>query len=1050
MTVASAAALLAGSLVVLAAGPAAAATPLPAQAVFVEFDDTSALDDYSAALPLGRQIAAQKSAEAKERVAQKIAGVLGKLRGAEGERELYRTTNAVPGVAVRADAATARRLAQEPGVRSVRRITSARPSNASADQLGRTLQTWQDTGRLGRGIRIGIIDTGVDYTHADFGGPGTVAAYDAARDGKGTFPTAKVIGGVDLAGDTYDSDSDNPARTTPQPDDDPLDCQGHGTHVAGTAAGYGVNADGSTFRGDYHALTPAALNAMSIGPGAAPQAGIYAIRVFGCSGATSLTPLALDRALDPNGDGDFSDRLDVVNLSLGSDFAPADDPVNEFVDRLIDNGVTVVAAAGNGGDVTDAVGAPATDPRVLAVGNVRDAGVLLDGADVLAPVPRRVTGQYGVDFSGTPDATGDVVALPTANAEGCAPYSDAEGKGVRGKIVWLEWPTDGDTRTCGSTPRADNAKAAGAAGVLLTSTGADPGGAQIAGNESVPMFQLDGASTAALRPALAAGTLRVHLDGKLAQTASVQVPGIADTVSDSSARGGRGPGVKPDVMAPGESIVSAAVGTGTGRASKTGTSMASPFVAGVAALVRETHPDWTPDEVKTAIVNTADGDVRSAQGGPLLAPMRGGSGRVDARAAVSTTALAGDSAVPGTVGVAFGAVEVPAGKTVTQRRAVTVQGSGTLSATYEPITAMPGVTIAVSPASVQVEPGSRATVTVTLTADSAALRRTADPTMALTQGGRARQYLADASGRIVLTPATGPALRVPVTSAPKPVSALTAGVQGNEVVLGGTGVDQGAGAQAYRSRAGVFRLLATSPQQPRCAAGIVAGCVTGETGTGGDVRWVGAARSGDTIGIALSMWGPLPDVGATTVPTVGFDTNGDGRPDRAVGLVKLPDSDVLVARLVDLAKHTADGFAEIDTQPVNGDEGDTDTTVFDTDTWVLPVRLSALGIPPTATAAPLRMQVVVEGDYGPMDVADPTAPPRAPVDTVVVPAAWDPLAEPTGTGPLLRPADPGTRLPAPSGPLMVVLPQNPVGHHVVTPDGPAAAASNSPGGRPNG
>ena len=1047
--------LLAGALLVTA-GPAAAAAPAPAHNVFVEFDDTSALQDYLAALPRGREIADRAAAAARDRIGQKIAGILGRLRGAEGERELYRTANAVPGVAVRADAATAQRLGQAPGVRSVRRITDARPSearptaarpglrpdNASADQLGRSLATWQETGRLGRGVRIGIIDTGIDYTHADFGGPGTVSAYDAARDGRGTFPTAKVVGGVDLAGDSYDSESGDPAKAVPQPDADPLDCQGHGTHVAGTAAGYGVNADGSTFRGDYPGLTPDALNAMAIGPGAAPQAELYAIRVFGCSGATALTPLALDRALDPDGNGDFDDRLDVVNLSLGSDFAPADDPVNDFVDRLVDNGVVVVAAAGNGGDVTDAAGAPATDPRVLAVGNVRDAGVLLDGADVLAPQARRVTGQYGEDFSGTPDVTGEVVAPTGTDPQGCGSVG-----GVQGRIVWLEWPSDDAARSCGSTQRADNAKAAGATGVLLASSAGDPGGIQIAGNESVPMFLLDGASTEALRPALSAGGLRVHLDGRLAQSVSVQVPAIADTVSASSARGGRGPGVKPDVMAPGESIVSAAVGTGTGRASKTGTSMASPFVAGVAALVREAHPDRTPAQVKAAVVNTAGGDVRVEPGGPLAAPMRAGSGRVDARAAVTTTLLAGDAEDPGTVGVAFGTIEVPAGRTVTQTRRVSVQapagGSGSVGVRYEPITTMPGVTIRVSPASVQLAPGADATLTVTLTADSAALRRTADPTMALRQDGRARQYLADASGRVVLTPASGPQLRVPVTSAPKPVSTLGASLDGDSVLLAGAGVDQGTGPQAYRSRAGVFRLLASSPQQPRCGPGIATGCVSGTTGTGGDVRWVGVARSGATIGIALSMWGPLPDVGATTVPSVGFDTDGDGQVDRAVGLVRAPGTDVLLARTVDLGRPTDDGFAEIDSQPVNGYEGDTDTNVFDTDTWVLPVRLSALGIDPAARSAPLRMQVVVEGDYGPTDVTNPLALPSAPVDTVTLPV-WDPLAEPASAEPLLRPADPGTRLPASAGPLLVVLTQNALGRHGLTLNGPAAASTAPP------
>ncbi|MCB8799056.1 S8 family serine peptidase, partial [Escherichia coli] len=94
----------------------------------------------------------------------------------------------------------------------------------------------------------------------------------------------------------------------PTPDNNPLDCAsaGHGSHVAGTAAGYGVREDGSTFtagrNGDpkYSELTEAQVNGMRIGPGSAPEAQLLSFRVFGCSGSTELTSQALDRALDPN------------------------------------------------------------------------------------------------------------------------------------------------------------------------------------------------------------------------------------------------------------------------------------------------------------------------------------------------------------------------------------------------------------------------------------------------------------------------------------------------------------------------------------------------------------------------------------------------------------------------------------------------------------------------------------------------------------------------------------------------------------------------------
>jgi hypothetical protein len=223
-------------------------------------------------------------------------------------------------------------------------------------------------------------------------------------------------------------------------------------------------------------------------------------------------------------------------------------------------------------------------------------------------------------------------------------------------------------------------------------------------------------------------------------------------------------------------------------------------VAGVAALVREEHPDWSPAQVKTAIMNTAGGDVFAGENhsGPRLPPMRAGAGRIDAQAALATSLLAANDEQPGAVSVTFGTVEVPPEQALVRRQRVHVSNTGLIPATvgvdYQPITQMPGVRIDVSPAHVVVVPGLGATVDVTMRIDDpSALRRTADPTLQLTQQGQARDYLADASGLVVLTPDAGAGgqLRVPVSASPKPVSALSADLAGDVVTLHGTGVDQG-------------------------------------------------------------------------------------------------------------------------------------------------------------------------------------------------------------------------------------------------------------------
>ena len=213
------------------------------------------------------------------------------------------------------------------GVSAVYPIAPKSLDNSYAMPLQGAPQAWTSTGALGQGTKIAVIDTGIDYTHANFGGPGTVSAYDDAHAAEASdadpalFPSTKVVGGFDLVGDAYNADDD--ATSTPQPDSNPLDCEGHGSHVAGIAAGYGENSDGSTFIGSYDNTTPS--SSMEIGPGMAPEAEIYASRVFGCNGSSTVITAALDKAADPDDNGDPTDHVDVVNMSLGSTFGSADD-----------------------------------------------------------------------------------------------------------------------------------------------------------------------------------------------------------------------------------------------------------------------------------------------------------------------------------------------------------------------------------------------------------------------------------------------------------------------------------------------------------------------------------------------------------------------------------------------------------------------------------------------------------------------------------------------------------------------------------------------------
>lgn len=262
-----------------------------------------------------------------------------------------------------------------PGVKSVSGVTRHTADlTTSVGSIGAASVT--DAGYTGAGVTVAVIDTGIDYTHASFGGPGTAAAYalnDATTIEPGSFPTLKVIDGFDFAGTDYDAG--DPFHDTPVPDPDPLDGSGHGTHVAATVAG--IDAPGPLVAG------------------VAQGANLMALKVFGDNGgSTDLVSDAIEMALDPNGDGSMEDRVDVINMSLGSDFGQPNDPSAIAAQNAAANGVVVVASTGNSGAVPYVTGSPALADGVISVAASVDFG---EGtADTMATFTSRGPGAGSV------------------------------------------------------------------------------------------------------------------------------------------------------------------------------------------------------------------------------------------------------------------------------------------------------------------------------------------------------------------------------------------------------------------------------------------------------------------------------------------------------------------------------------------------------------------------------------------------------------------------------------------------------------------------------
>ena len=605
-----------------------------------------------------------------------------------------------------------------PGVVAVKPVGIYAPNNAVSVPFIGSAQAWQLPQQYqGQGVKIAIVDTGIDYTHANFGGPGTVAAFQAAAATSTAAanpalfgPLApKVKGGIDLVGDAYNANAaaGSPALV-PHPDANPLDCGGHGSHVAGTAAGFGVKSNGATFTGPYNVAAYTA-NAFKIGPGVAPRADLYAVRVFGCAGSTNVVSEAIDWAV--------ANGMNVISMSLGSNYGDADNSEAQAIANATAAGILVVAASGNAGPTPYITSAPAASPGAISVAATDSKAGIPAASVVLSGGNGTITLQ---NSNGAPFANGVVYPIVVLRnpdnsvSLGCteAEYDKTKNGGIdiTGKLVVTK------RGTCARVFRAGAGQKYGAAAVVLINNGAGYPAFEgpIAGGDpatnpfapvTIPFFGAllaDQAklTNAASSPAVATPTLIANPSFSIAASFSSGGPRTGDSV------------LRPGVTAPGVATVSTAVGTGTGSVTFSGTSMATPHVAGVAALVMQSKPGWSIDDLRAAVLQTASPTKMRD-----YAPRLEGSGLVQTFAAVSTQAVlrvADDS-------LSFGYADLL--KDFTATRQMTVHNDGVKPVQFNITVAqaagsLPGTVTA--PASVMVNAKSDAAFPVTLTVAASA------------------------------------------------------------------------------------------------------------------------------------------------------------------------------------------------------------------------------------------------------------------------------------------------------------------------------------------
>ncbi len=473
----------------------------------------------------------------------------------------------------------AARVSRLRSVRGVKRILPERTYQLTLDHalpLHKVPQAWSLGGAYpqGQGIRIGMIDTGIQVTHPGFNDTGFQApsGFPVATPGDTAFTNQKVIVARSYVGQCLSSDPDTSAQ----------DDVGHGTSTAMAAAGVQNTGPLATITG------------------VAPLAYLGNYKVFGSPGVNDETDSC---AIDMAAEDAVNDGMDVINLSLGG--APAlrvaDDTEVQVLESAISMGVMVVIAAGNDGPDPNTIGSPGTTPDAITMGamnNDRDfaAPFTVGGNGPYAAIPgdetlptKPITAPL-VDISLTLDSTGLACNPLPANS-------------LKGSIALIL------RGTCTFNVKLDAAQQAGAVAALIYTYASSPAAITMdVGTATLPgemVSNQDGL------------TIKQFAANAVEATMSFSQAPFAISPYSIASFSSLGPSVdlsiKPDLLAVGENFYTAAETTdgagelynAQGYVVSQGTSYSTPLVTGAAAVLKAARPGFTPLEYKSLLVNSA-------------------------------------------------------------------------------------------------------------------------------------------------------------------------------------------------------------------------------------------------------------------------------------------------------------------------------------------------------------------------------------------------------------------------------------------------------------
>jgi minor extracellular serine protease Vpr len=522
--------------------------------------------------------------------------------------QYFVTLNAV---AVKLNGAAIGKLRNNADVLAVEYNALYHPDMSESYKLINAQAAWAAAGGradAGAGVKIGMIDSGIDYRHpffdpTGFSYPAGFPKCDAADTAGGACKNVspKVI----VAKVYYNKNN--------QTDYDALPVAGlgdHGSHTSGTAAG--VTGKTATVEG-------VAIDDMS---GIAPGAWLGNYNVFPGSVENARSEDILNAV-----EAAVNDGMDVLNLSLGGAYHGNNDLLAKGLDTAVAAGVVVVASAGNEGPGGFTIGSPGRARNIITVGastNDHFVGqpISYGGATIGGAV-----GEFDAFGAGS-------FGLFDQGDNGCASVA----AGASGKVALI------NRGTCTFSQKVANAKAAGAVGVIVVNNVAgDPTAmAKTVGfDDDIPAVMISNTDGAALRAAHPASVT-------IAASFSEFLTPNGDILAGFSSQGPTNVdyAIKPDLTSVGVNVLSSVACTngascgGDGDwAFFSGTSMSAPHVAGSAAVLRQLHPTWSPAQIKSALVNTADLVVKNAfDASTTVGPQAQGAGREDLGEAASTDA----------------------------------------------------------------------------------------------------------------------------------------------------------------------------------------------------------------------------------------------------------------------------------------------------------------------------------------------------------------------------------------------------------------------------